>query len=201
MTLPSPSRAELRKQLRARRQALSPLQQQQASAGLLRQLMKQPLFMRSQHVALYIAADGEIDPAPVARQLWKMNKTCYLPVLRPDKTNQLWFVRFDPGTPLKPNRFGIAEPDPFQNHRLPAHLLDMVLLPLVGFDRSGARLGMGAGFYDYTFAFKQQKSKGKPYLFGLAHACQEVDQLETASWDVPLYGIATDREMILCGNA
>src|SRR5690606_41971617 len=93
-----------------------------------------------------------------------------LPVLRPDKTNQLWFVRFDPDTPLKPNRFGIAEPDPFQNHRLPAHLLDMVLLPLVGFDRSGARLGMGAGFYDYTFAFKQQKSKGKPYLFGLAHA-------------------------------
>lgn len=201
MTLPSLSRADLRKELRARRQALSPMQQQQASFSLLRQLMKQPLFMRSYHVALYIATDGEIDPRPIAQQLWKMNKTCYLPVLRPDKTQQLWFVRFDPDTPLNPNRFGIPEPDPFQNHRLPAHLLDMVLLPLVGFDRSGARLGMGAGFYDQTFAFKQQKSKAKPYLFGLAHACQEVDQLETASWDVPLYGIATDREMILCGTA
>ena len=201
MTHASPSRSELRRQLRARRQALSPTQQHQASLGLLRQLMKQPLFMRSYHVALYIAADGEIDPAPVAQQLWKMNKTCYLPVLRPDKAKQMWFVRYDPSTPLNPNSYGIAEPDPFHNHRLPANLLDMVLLPLVGFDRSGARLGMGAGFYDYTFAFKQQKSKGKPYLIGLAHACQEVDQLETASWDVPLHGIATDRELILCGNA
>lgn len=196
----TPSRSELRQELRARRQALSPTQQYQAALGLLRQLMKQPLFMRSYHVALYIAADGEIDPAPVAQQLWKMNKTCYLPVLRPDKSQQMWFVRYDPDTPLSPNRYGIAEPDPFHNHRLPANLLDMVLLPLVGFDRSGARLGMGAGFYDYTFAFKQQKSKGKPYLIGLAHTCQEVERLETANWDVPLHGIATDREMILCGK-
>lgn len=194
------TRSELRKQLRALRKALSPMQQQQASLGLLRQLMKQPLFMRSHHVALYMAADGEIDPAIVAQQLWKMNKTCYLPVLRPDKERQLWFVRFEPDTPLTPNRFGIAEPDPFKNHRLPANLLDMALLPLVGFDRSGSRLGMGAGFYDYTFAFKQQKTKGKPYLIGLAHACQEVESLATANWDIPLHGIATDKEMIICNK-
>lgn len=193
------ARKHLRHELRARRHALTPMQQQQAAQGVLRQLMKQPLFMRSQHVALYLAADGELNPMPVAQQLWKMNKTCYLPVLHPTRPRELWFVRFDADTPLKANRFGIGEPDPFHNHRLPANLLDMALLPLVGFDRSGARLGMGSAFYDATFAFKQKKSKGKPYLIGLAHACQEVDKLTTATWDVSLQGIATDKEMILCG--
>ena len=193
-----PSRQQLRETLRQQRRALTPIQQQQASQKVLRQLMTQPLFMRSQHFALYIAADGEIDAMPIARQLWKMNKTCYLPVLHPNRPREMWFVRFDEQTPLKANRFGIPEPDPFRNHRLPANLLDMALLPLVGFDREGGRLGMGGGFYDTTFAFKQQKPKGKPYLVGLAHGCQGIGKLESADWDVPLYGVATDNEMIIC---
>ena len=194
-------RKQLREELRARRHTLTPMQQQQAALGVLRQLMKLPVFMRSHHVALYIAADGEIDPSPITRQLWKMNKHCYLPVLHPIKTRLLWFVRYTADTPLKPNRFGIPEPDPFQNHQLPANLLDTALLPLVGFDRSGARLGMGAGFYDCTFAFKQQKQQGRPYLIGLAHACQEVEKLASASWDIPLHGIASDKEMIKTGQS
>lgn len=192
----SAQRTQVRAALRARRRALSPMQQQQASLGALRQLMKLPIFLRSYHVAIYIAADGELDPLPIARQLWKMNKHCYLPVLHPHKPRQLWFVRYVADTPLTPNRFGIAEPDPFHNHKLPANLLDCALLPLVGFDRLGTRLGMGGGFYDTTFAFKQQKPKGRPYLIGLAHACQEVEKLAVTSWDIPLYGIASDKEMI-----
>lgn len=190
------ARTQLREELRARRRALSPQQQQQASTNVLRQLMRQPVFMRSHHVALYMAADGEVDPMPIAQQLWKMNKHCYLPVLHPHRPRELWFVRFDADTPLIPNRYGISEPDPFSNHQLPAHLLDTVLLPLVGFDRSGARLGMGAGFYDRTFAFKHRKTKGRPYLIGLAHGCQEVEKLVAAEWDVPLYAIASDKELI-----
>jgi len=190
------ARAALRAELRTHRRALSPQQQQQASLGAVRQLMKLPVFMRSQHVALYRAADGELDPAAIARQLWKMNKQCYLPVLHPTRPQELWFVHYEADTPLKPNRYGVLEPDPFQNHQLPANLLDTVLLPLVGFDRAGNRLGMGAGFYDRTFAFKQHKPHGKPWLIGLAHGCQEVEKLAAASWDIPLSGIATEKEMI-----
>lgn len=189
-------RSQLRQELRARRQALSPMHQQQASLNALRQLMKLPIFMRSHHVALYMATDGELDPLPIARQLWKMNKFCYLPVIHPHKPRHLWFVRFEADTPLKPNRFGIGEPDPFHNHQLPVNLLECVLMPLVGFDRSGARLGMGGGFYDTSFAFKQQKPKGRPYLIGLAHTCQEVDELTVKDWDIPLHGIVSDTEWI-----
>ena len=78
----------------------------------------------------------------------------------------------------------------------------MVLLPLVGFDANGARLGMGGGFYDATFAFKQKpavqtKPTAKPWLFGVAHACQQVDALTTEAWDIPLQGVVTDTDVLL----
>ena len=192
----------LRKQLRARRLALTPEQQAHAAQALLRKLMSLPLFMRSQHVALYWAMDGEIDLTPVAEQCWKMGKHCYLPVLHPNQARQLWFVRYTPDTALKLNRFKIPEPNHRIAQKLPAHLLDMVLLPLVGFDANGARLGMGGGFYDATFAFKQKpaaqtKPTGKPWLFGVAHACQQVDELTTAAWDIPLQGVVTDTDVLL----
>jgi 5-formyltetrahydrofolate cyclo-ligase len=186
----------LRLELRARRRTLNPTQQNQASLFLLRHLMQLPQIMRARNIALYIANDGEIDPAPIAQQLWKMEKHCYLPVLRPGKSRELWFIEYKPDAVLTKNRFGIPEPDFRNYHKLPAQLIDVVLMPLVGFDRSGARLGMGGGFYDATFAFKQKKKPGKPALIGLAHACQEVESLATASWDIPLFAIATDREII-----
>lgn len=190
------SRDDLRRQLRQRRRILTTVQQQQASTAALRNLMKHPRFIRSQHVALYLASDSELDPTVIATQLWKMNKHCYLPVLHPNRPREMWFIHFSADTPLKTNRYGIGEPDPFSNHKLPANLLDIVLLPLVGFDRAGARLGMGGGFYDTTFAFKLTQSSKKPWLIGLAHHCQEVDKLETEAWDVPLSAVVTDREII-----
>ena len=191
------TKKQLRSQLRGRRHALNPTQQMQASMLLLRHLLKLPQFMRARNVALYIANDGEIDPDPIARQLWKMEKHCFLPVLRPDKRKDLWFVEYTPDALLAKNRFGIPEPDFRTQHRMSAQLLDVVLMPLVGFDRSGARLGMGGGFYDATFAFKQKKLTGKPALIGLAHACQQVDSLATDAWDIPLFAIVTDKEIIL----
>jgi 5-formyltetrahydrofolate cyclo-ligase len=192
----SSDRTSLRKELRARRNLLNTSQQDAAAAWALRHVMKLPKFVRAQHIALYLPADGELDPSPIAKQLWKMGKHCYLPVLHPSLDRQLWFVEYTPNSFLKPNRFGIPEPDHRQAIRIAPNLLDIVLLPLVGFDRQGGRLGMGGGFYDTTFAFHKGK-KNKPYLLGMAHACQEVERLELADWDIPLYGIVTDKELIL----
>jgi len=189
-------RQALRRELRAKRKALGATEQQHHAQLLVRQLMKLPQFMRAQYFALYMASDGEIDTLPLAQQLWRMKRKTYLPVLRPDKPQELWFVEFDADTQLSPNRFGIPEPDFRHHHRLPAARLDMALMPLVGFDRQGARLGMGGGFYDRTFAFKQLTPSGRPYLVGLAHSCQEVPSLCSASWDIPLFGVATEREFI-----
>lgn len=189
-------KAQLREELRLRRRALTPAQQAQASMLVLRHLLQFPAFMRGNQVALYIACDGEIDPTPITQQLWQMGKRCYLPVLKPGAQRELWFVEFTPDSQLIANRFGIPEPDHRLAHRLPAHLLDVVLVPLVGFDRQGARLGMGGGFYDTTFAFKQHQPEGKPLLIGLAHSCQQVDVLHLDTWDIPLAAIATEKEVL-----
>lgn len=195
----SSDRTSLRKELRARRNLLNPSQQETAAAWALRHVMKLPKFVRAQHIALYLPADGELDPSPITKQLWKMGKHCYLPVLHPSQDRQLWFVEYTPNSILKPNRFGIPEPDHRQAIRIAANLLDIVLLPLVGFDRQGGRLGMGGGFYDTTFAFHKGK-KNKPYLLGMAHACQEVERLDLADWDIPIFGVVTDEELILAGK-
>ena len=76
----SSDRTSLRKELRARRNLLNPSQQETAAAWALRYVMKLPKFVRANHIALYIPADGELDPRPIAEQLWKMGKHCYLPV-------------------------------------------------------------------------------------------------------------------------
>ena len=187
------SRQQLRQQLRRKRRALSPLQQRDASQQLNKQLGRDIRFIRSRHIAFYLANDGEISPSPLLHRALKMNKRCYLPVLTGKK---LWFARYNSGDRLVNNRFGI--PEPARKHRrLPGKSLDMVLMPLVGFDRQGGRLGMGGGFYDRSFSWlNSQPALRQPLLVGLAHQCQEVERLDLASWDIPLSVIATDQELI-----
>jgi len=189
-------RKALRKQLRTKRRSLSPSQQQQASQQLLKQLRTHPVFLRSKHIALYMADDGEIDLQLVMQAVQKMGKQCYLPILHPLKHNTLWFGRYTQRDSLLANRFGLAEPS-MDKKILPSWALDLVLMPLVGFDRQGNRLGMGGGFYDRTFSFKPPACKPKrPVLMGVAHKCQEVPELTSESWDVRVNFIVTDQEII-----
>ena len=91
------------------------------------------------------------------------------------------------------NQFGIAEPKLDCSKVCPVQSLDIIFTPLVAFDSSGNRLGMGGGFYDRTLA--ACKARG-PALVGLAHQCQQSDALPHAPWDVPLHAIATPQKWI-----
>ena len=188
------TRPQLRRQLRNARRALTPAQQRQASRGLYRQLAQHPLFRRARHIALYLPNDGEIDPRPLLRAAQRRGKTTYLPVLSPWPQSKMVFQRIDAREPLRANRFGIAEPRRNRARQRKIWALDLILLPLVGFDRHGGRLGMGGGFYDRSLAYrKMRKNWHKPTLLGLAHECQQVDRLAMASWDVPLQATVTDK--------
>ncbi|CEA03400.1 putative 5-formyltetrahydrofolate cyclo-ligase family protein [Pseudomonas saudimassiliensis] len=191
-------RSTLRRQLRAARRALSPLEQHQASQRLWRQLAQHPLFRRARHIAFYLANDGEIDPAILLEHAQRLGKHCYLPVITGWPADRMHFQRLVPGQRWITNRFGIREPlvDPDLQAR--PWRLDLVLMPLVGFDEAGNRLGMGGGFYDRTFAYRRRRQCWTgPRLLGLAHHCQKVAQLPTASWDIPLDGIVSDQQIIL----
>jgi 5-formyltetrahydrofolate cyclo-ligase len=188
------TRMQLRRQLRDARRALTPVQQRRAALDLYRQLAQHPLFRRSRHVALYLPNDAEIDPRLLLRAAQRRGKHTYLPVLNDWPRTRMVFQRVMPGEKLHPNRFRIDEPHIDRARQRKVWALDLVLLPLVGFDEAGGRLGMGGGFYDRSLAYRGRRSAWhKPVLLGLAHECQKVGKLSQASWDVPLQGTLTDK--------
>lgn len=187
------SRPALRRQLRQMRRGLSASQQRLAAQKLRRQLAHHPLFRRARHIAFYLPNDGEIDPRPLLRAAQKMGKATYLPLLKSWPRTRMVFQRIEPGERLWPNRFGIDEPRVSTARQRPVWALDLILMPLVGFDEHGGRLGMGGGFYDRSLAYRSMRKKShKPTLLGLAHECQKVDRLTLASWDVTLHATVTE---------
>lgn len=195
-----PADSALRRQMRKDRRSLPVATQRDAALAARRILAREMTFFRARKVAFYMAVAGEMDPGPIMEASLAMKKTCYLPViakgLLPGKGTSLVFQRYDPRKDaLAVNRYGILEPA-FDPHALiQTRMLDLVLTPLVAFDRQGNRLGMGQGFYDRTFAGIRQQWH-RPVLLGLAYALQEVDELSPNSWDVPLDGVLTERELI-----
>lgn len=187
-------RKQLRRDLRQRRRHLGRQQQRQAARAAARHLRQLPGLHRARHIAAYIACDGELDPAPFLA--WAAARGChlYFPVI--DDTSRLG-VRFAPAPAgrggWRRNRFGIREP--VGTLARPAWRLDAVLMPLVGFDRHGHRLGMGGGYYDRLLADLSRRVR-RPRCLGLAHACQQVAALPVADWDQDVDAVVTDRGVI-----
>lgn len=174
-----------RQSLRNQRNALSMSERMRLSEQLLAQAQQVSNFQIEQKIALYLTNDGEIDPKHIQNFLKNEGIVVYLPVLDDKK---LKFAKLS--NVFKKNKFGINEP--VSNEILNAEQLDIIFIPIVGFDTQKNRLGMGGGFYDRTLAFKKhQKKHNSPKLYGLAFDCQKIDKLETQEWDVPLDVIIT----------
>ncbi|VAW47820.1 5-formyltetrahydrofolate cyclo-ligase [hydrothermal vent metagenome] len=192
----------LRKQLRLQRQSLSEAEQMrhaQLARHHLHNFLHSIQKMTSQktlNIAFFLAQDGEMPTAQAIEMLWQsMPHTLFLPVLKstPDDDGVMMFAEYTPDTPMKANQFGILEPSLKESDLLSGEKLDLVLTPLVGFDSKGNRMGMGGGYYDRTFQFKQQSSKiCPPLLIGWAHNGQQVAQLPVNPWDIPLNGVITE---------
>ncbi len=160
---------------------------------LAERLCNCPLYKRSKRIAVYLAGDGEIDPSLFILRAWKHNKKVYLPVLSPF-SSRINFAPYTPDSKMKLNRFDIAEPDVHPKHWLKPHQMQLILTPLVGFDMMGNRLGMGGGFYDRSLSFTRfRKSSHAPWLMGLAHQLQCVDELPLQAHDIPMKMIMTEQ--------
>jgi 5-formyltetrahydrofolate cyclo-ligase len=187
------SKTELRRLLRRRRAALSARQRRHASQAAARHLLKSQTFLRARRLALYHATNNELDAMPIAKAAWRLRKACYLPVLHPFLHGRLVFVRWQPDSRMRPNRFGIPEPADLKR-TLPTRELDLVIVPLLGVDTQGTRLGMGGGFYDRSFAFRLRcKAWHKPRLVGFACEDQRVDRLPRNAWDIRLDAVCTEK--------
>ncbi|WP_430538004.1 5-formyltetrahydrofolate cyclo-ligase [Agrilutibacter niabensis] len=181
-------RRQLRVDLRARRRALPATHRIAAADALAGHLLALPFAPRSGYVAGYWAVDSEI--ALHSWQLRLPSECVYcLPVLCDDQ--RLRFAPWRPGDALVSNRHGIPEPDVSASSLLDAESLSLVVLPLVGFDEHGNRLGMGGGWYDRSFAFRHERS-APPHLVGAAFALQQVPPMAAEPWDVRLDAVCTE---------
>ena len=183
-----PDRDALRRQLRAQRRALPAARRIAAAESLAGRLLQLPRLPAQGYVAGYWAMDGEIGLHAFQLRLPAPLVYC-LPVLHPDRS--LRFAPWRAGDPLVTNRYGIPEPDIAPDAALPASRMAMLVLPLVGFDAAGNRLGMGGGWYDRTLAFRQGQA-APPLLVGAAFEEQRVDAIDRQPWDVPLDAVCTD---------
>ena len=188
------SKIELRRRLRAQRNALSTQEQKNAAHNIAVTLTRTRLFRASRRIACYFANDGEIELIRILAHIWNCGKIAYMPLLPRGQRRRMRFAPARPEVEFRPNRLGILEPIAPAHEWLDARSLDLVLLPLVAFDSAGNRLGRGGGFYDRTLDFlHQQRQWRRPKLLGLAHDFQRVHTIEPELWDVPLTGVITDR--------
>jgi 5-formyltetrahydrofolate cyclo-ligase len=190
------ARRSLRASLRARRQALSAAERARAARQVARHA-DAALHLRSgQRIGIYAATAEELDTSCLIALAQRRGCLVYLPRIdRRRRVRTMRFVRLSDR--LRINRFGIAEPEGPQ--LASARLLDVVFLPMVGFDRHGVRVGMGGGYYDRVFGFRRLRTVWHvPLLVGIGYASQEVERIAPAAHDVPLDLVITERGVIRC---
>jgi 5-formyltetrahydrofolate cyclo-ligase len=167
-------RRQLRRELRARRRAI------QGTARWLRP---------GRRIGHYLPMDEEIDTTPLLQLARQRGCLLALPRITSLRHDRMRF--FDASGGIRHGAFGILEP--VGGRMVPARELDVVFMPLVGFDVRGNRIGMGRGFYDRHFAHRLRLVRWRrPMLIGLAYGVQQVDALPLAAHDVPVDAIVTE---------
>lgn len=193
-TDPSPEKLALRARLRGIRQGIPASTRKLAGRAITRLALRHRLLAGKRRLGLYIPAKGELDCLPLLdRALW-LGVACYLPVVPYARQRMLWFTRLGAGPHWRHNRYGIPEYGHRGLDRIRAANLDILFLPLLGFDDAGYRMGMGGGYYDASLAFlSRRRHWRRPRLIGLAFEAQRVTRLPIDPWDIPLDGVLTER--------
>ncbi len=140
-------------------------------------------------VSAYWPMKTELDVRPLMHSLFNKDITVCLPVVVV-KTDPLLFRRWEPGAELVTGPYGTEQPDEKYETVLP----DVLLLPLLAFDRQGGRLGYGGGFYDRTVADLRRKTN--PVVVGVAFSDQEIPEVPLENTDEKLNFILTEKEII-----
>lgn len=196
------NRTSIRQLLSTKRKALGTTFQNEAAETLLLILKNDIAVKKAKHIALYLANNGELDLQPFIRWCWQQNKHIYLPVVHPFSKGHLLFLRYKNNSTMVANQYNIEEPKLDVRDIKPIQQLDIIITPLVAFDSTGERIGMGGGYYDRTLAkWYEQYSHNKqckPTVIGVAHDCQQITKVPHETWDVPLPKIITPTRTIKC---
>jgi len=180
--------------MRRMRAALSSRELAEAQRALARHLLVDRSVRKARRIGLYWPVRGEISPLGIVAHPRARHKLFYFPVLAGPGRRMLRFAPVRPAGVWTSNRLGIPEPRADAKAQRSWRHLDLLIVPLVAFDGSGWRLGMGGGFYDRSLAARgQRRHWRKPRLIGVGHAFQELPRLPHEAWDVALDAVCTDK--------
>ena len=182
---------KLREEFRVLRGTILPAYRKQAASKAAAILTNTSFFIQGQHIACYYPFKDEFDSFPIIEAIWQAKKECYLPIILDDEKS-LRFIKYNAGDSLQLNRYTILEPQN-RDDEITLEALDLIITPLLAFDRNGHRLGTGGGYYDRTFSRLQHNKNRTSHMIGLAYAVQEVRILPTEKWDIRLDGIVTEQ--------
>jgi 5-formyltetrahydrofolate cyclo-ligase len=186
---PAQNKNNIRIQMLAKRERMGAALAQAAAAALIDRLLA-VISASATVVAGYRPIRREVDISPAMQALSERGLRLCLPVIEA-QDKPLYFRRWRWGDALEKGRYGVEVPPA----DAPSSRPDVVLVPMVAFDRAGHRLGYGAGYYDRTL--RALRAQGKPVqMIGVAFALQEVEHIPVDSTDEKLDAIVTDKETI-----
>ncbi|MEM8685255.1 MAG: 5-formyltetrahydrofolate cyclo-ligase [Pseudomonadota bacterium] len=183
--------SELRKNsIRARRQ-LDNLKRLAYSDRIADRLERLPVFRSANTVAVYLSSWDEVDTSEIILRSWRANKSVVAPVIK--KNARMAFVKLEADTQLRNNRYGLLEPA--ASHKVCTRDINLVITPLSAFDESGARIGMGGGYYDRYFSqLAHRHAFVHPRMIGIAFDCQRATKIPENPWDISLYACITENK-------
>lgn len=182
---------QLRRQLLNARASLSVAQRDTAAQAVATHLMQLPQLQQPTYVGSYFSIRAELPTQALNQQLLNVGHQLALPVLHPINQGHLLFLSLSETTRWVHNQYQIPEPELHAQHIVPLQQLQVLLVPLVGFDQFGNRMGMGGGFYDRTLSGWYKGHYPHLLPIGLGLDCQQVEQLPKQPWDVPLPMVVT----------
>ncbi len=189
------SQDTIRKEKRYARQQIDNRLKQQYSTIICNKIIQGDFYQQSQHIAVYFALPEEVNLQSLIEDSWQQGKNIYLPVVI-EKDKPLLFAPYYADTPLTKDTMNIDIPSTTiisPSNYITADKLDIIITPLVSFDKNCSRIGMGGGFYDRTFAEIPHNKRLQQTRIGVAFEAQRSRQaIIPQEWDKPLDAVFTE---------
>jgi 5-formyltetrahydrofolate cyclo-ligase len=181
---------QLRQQLRLERRSLEPADHALRSTLAASAVTRLAAFKHGARIAIYLPFDRETNTAALLAAAKHRGIRIYVPVVSDLRHRRLSFHPLSGKT--RRGTFGISVPSRSGRPTAP-RWFDLIVVPLVGVDADGRRLGVGGGFYDRALAFRRHRQYWRgPRLVGLSFDCQRADTVFAQPWDVRLDSLATE---------
>ncbi len=181
----------LRKALLKKRNLLEPESKERYDESIYGTVINSEEFRGSSNIFVYVSFGSEVDTYKIINYALEQGKNIFVPKIISKKAGMA-AVKIKSLGDLERNSFGILEPKEFKD-KVEADILDYILVPGLGFDLKGSRLGYGGGFYDRFLTGISAKTA----VIALGYEIQIVESLTVDSFDIPVKGIVTENGQTL----